>query len=266
MQEAIKQKQRGMLRLVKSSTAIKSEQKAMIDSLDYFKQVERYAEQIRKTSSADEIIRILDIVLSETRGLRFSDEIFTAQKEVKRAEQKIESLKSELEQLKGLVHTDQMTGVFNRRGLDEIFRREAARADRNAQSLGLVLIDLDNFKQINDNLGHPYGDSVLINLVTIAKQTLRPSDIVARFGGEEFVILLPDVEMEDALTIIQRLQNNLAKNSSIQIDNQLMSITFSAGIALRSFGEHQHSLINRADKALYQAKCTGKNRAIPALI
>lgn len=266
MQEAIKQKQKRMLRLVKSTDAIKSEQKPMIDSEDYYKQVERYAEQIRNTRNADEIIRILDIVLSETRGLRFSDEVFTAQEQVKRAEQKIESLKSELEQLRGLVQTDQMTGAFNRRGLDDIFKREGARADRNAQSLGVVLIDLDNFKQINDNLGHQYGDSVLINFVNVAKETLRPSDIVARFGGEEFVILLPDVEMEDALTIIQRVQKNLAKIFSVPLDKQSIPITFSAGVALRSFGEHQNSVISRADKALYQAKRTGKNRAIPALI
>ncbi|MEK6595943.1 MAG: GGDEF domain-containing protein, partial [Pseudomonadota bacterium] len=135
----------------------------------------------------------------------------------------------------------------------------------NAQSLGVVLVDLDNFKQINDNFGHQYGDSVLISLVAVAKETLRPTDIVARFGGEEFVILLPDVEMEEALTIIHRLQTNLAKNNFLQKDSQFMSITFSAGIALRSFGEHQNSVINRADKALYQAKRTGKNRAIPAL-
>ncbi|WP_292993802.1 GGDEF domain-containing protein [Nitrosomonas sp.] len=265
MQEAIKQKQKRMLRLVKSTDAIKSEQKPMIDSEDYYKQVERYAEQIRNTSNADEIIRILDVVLSETKGLRFSDEVFAAQEQVKRAEQKIESLKSELEQLRGLVQTDQMTGAFNRRGLDDVFKREAARADRNAQSLGVVLIDLDNFKQINDNLGHQYGDSVLINLVNVAKETLRPSDIVARFGGEEFVVLLPDVEMEDALTVISRLQSNLAKIFSIQADTHSIPITFSAGIALRSFGEHQNSVISRADKALYQAKRTGKNRAIPAL-
>ncbi len=266
MQEAIKQKQKRMLRLVKSTDAIKSEQKPMIDSEDYYKQVERYAEQIRNTRNADEIISILDIVLSETRGLRFSDEVFTAQEQVKRAEQKIKSLKSELEQLRGLVQTDQMTGAFNRRGLDDIFKREAARADRNAQSLGVVLIDLDNFKQINDNFGHQHGDSVLINLVNVAKETLRPSDIVARFGGEEFVILLPDVEMEDALTIISRLQNNLGKIFSVQVDKRSIPVTFSAGVALRSFGEHQNSVISRADKALYQAKRTGKNRAIPALI
>lgn len=266
MQEAIRPRRKGMLRLVKSSDSITSEQKNMVDSDDYYKQVERYAEQIRKTNSADEMIRILDIVLSETRGLRFNDEVFAAQEQVKRAELKIEALKGEIEQLRGLVHTDQMTGAFNRRGLDEVFKREAARADRNAQSLGVVLVDLDNFKQINDNLGHPYGDSVLINLVTVAKETLRPTDIVARFGGEEFVILLPDVEIEEALTIIHRLQNNLTKSSLLQIDNQLSSITFSAGVALRSFGEHQNSVISRADQALYQAKRTGKNRAIPALL
>lgn len=265
MQEAIGHKQKRTLRLVKSTNAIRNEHKPMVDSEDYYKQVEHYAEQIRKTRNADEIIRILDMVLSETRGLKFSDEVFASQEQVKRAEQKIELLKGELEQMRGLVQTDQMTGAFNRRGLDDIFKREAARADRNAQSLGVVLIDLDDFKKINDNFGHQYGDSVLINLVTVAKETLRPSDIVARFGGEEFVILLPEVEIEDALTIIQRLQNNLAKNFSLQVDNQSMPITFSAGVALRSFGELQSSVISRADKALYQAKQTGKNRAIPAL-
>lgn len=265
MQGATKKGQKGILRLVKSTDAITSERKPMIDSEDYYKQVERYADQIRKTRNPDEIIRILDIVLSETRGLRANDEVFTAREQIKRAEQKIETLKDEIEQLRGLVQTDQMTGAFNRRGLDETFIREAARADRNAQTLGVVVIDLDNFKQINDNLGHQYGDSILINFVAVAKETLRPTDIVARFGGEEFVILLPDVVMEDALTIIQRLQNNLAKSLSFQIDNKSMPVTFSAGVALRSFSEHQNSVISRADKALYQAKRTGKNRAIPAL-
>jgi diguanylate cyclase len=265
MQEAIKQRRKGMLKLVKSSGAIKNEQRHMT-GCDYYRQVEHYAEQIRRTHNADEIIRILDIVLSDTRGLKFNDEVFAAQEQIKCAEQKIESLKSELEQLRGLVHTDQVTGAFNQRGLDDIFKREAARADRNAQTLGVVLINLDNFKQINDRLDHSYGDSVLINLVTIAKETLRSTDAVARCGDEEFVILLPDVEMEEALTITCRLQNNFTNNSLLKIDNQLISITFSAGVALRSFGEPQHSVLNRVEQALSQAKRTGKNCTIPALV
>ena len=263
MHDAIKQ--RRMLRLVKSSAGMKDERKTIVNSESYFKQVERYADQIRKTRNADEIIRILDVVLSETRGLRFSDEIFSAKEQVKHAEEKIESLKNELEQLKGLVQTDQMTGAYNRRGLDEIFKREAARADRNGQSMGIALIDLDDFKQINDSLGHPYGDNVLINLVTVAKEVLRPSDTVARYGGEEFVIMLPDIEMEQALTVMYRLQNSLSKHSLIRGDDLVLPITFSAGVAIRSFGEPLNSVIGRADKALYQAKRTGKSRAIPAL-
>ncbi|MBP7953707.1 MAG: diguanylate cyclase [Nitrosomonas sp.] len=264
MQKATNNK-RGMLRLVKSSNLVESEQKPMTDSEKYYKQVQQYAEQIRNTRNADEIVRILDIVLSETRGVKFSDEAFVAQEQVKRAEQKIESLKNEVEQLRSLVQTDQMTGAFNRRGLDDIFKREAARADRNAQSLGVVMVDLDDFKRINDCLGHPYGDNVLISLVTVAQETLRPTDVVVRFGGEEFVILLPDVEMEEALTIVQRIQNNLAKSSALPLENQLMPITFSAGVALRAFGENQNSVISRADQALYQAKRMGKNCTIPSV-
>ncbi len=264
MQKATNNK-RGMLRLVKSPNLVESEQKPMTDSEKYYKQVQQYAEQIRNTRNADEIVRILDIVLSETREVRFSDEAFVAQEQVKRAEQKIESLKNEVEQLRSLVQTDQMTGAFNRRGLEDIFKREAARADRNAQSLGVVMVDLDDFKRINDCLGHPYGDNVLISLVTVAKETLRPTDVVVRFGGEEFVILLPDVEMGEALTIVQRIQNNLAKSSALPLENQLMPITFSAGVALRAFGENQNSVISRADQALYQAKRMGKNCTIPSV-
>ncbi len=114
-------------------------------------------------------------------------------------------------------------------------------------------------------LGDPTRFGIL-RLIAAQRDPICACDIVARFGGEEFVILLPDVEMQDALTIIQRIQNNLTKSFSIQSDSQTLPITFSAGVALRSFGEHQNSVLSRADKALYQAKRTGKNRAIPALI
>lgn len=260
--------ERKPLRLVKSADflegrAMTGSKKNMFDSDKYYQKVESYAQQIRQTSDVDEIINILDIVLSETKDLKFTDEVYAAQEQVQHAEQKIELLKSELEQLRELVHTDQMTGAFNRRGLDEIFVREAARADRNDMSLCVVLIDLDNFKQINDNFGHQFGDSALMHLVTVAKETLRPSDIISRYGGEEFVVLLPDINLEKAISVIHRLQRNLAKQSLQYSDNQSVMVTFSAGVAIRDFGEHQSSVINRSDKALYQAKHAGKNRVFP---
>jgi diguanylate cyclase len=264
--QAIKERKKGSLQLVKPIEALKKDgAESLIGSDDYYKQVERYAQQIRNAKDADEIISILDVVLSETRGLQFSDEVCAAQEQVMLAEQKIASMKRELEQLRTLVQIDQMTGALNRRGLDEVFNREAARADRNAQSLCVILIDIDDFKQINDNYGHQYGDNVLVKLVSVAKDTLRPSDIIARFGGEEFVILLPDIEMDEAIAVIHRLQKKLVNTRSLKMNNQFLPVTFSAGVSIRSFGEHQNSVISRADSALYQAKRTGKNRAVPAL-
>ncbi|MDH5479426.1 MAG: GGDEF domain-containing protein [Nitrosomonas sp.] len=265
--QVVRERKKSSLRLVKPIEAmIEKRSKSLIDSEKYYKQVEHYADQIRGACDTDEIIGILDAVLSETRGLEFSDEVCAAQEQVKLAERKIETMKNELKQLRTLVQIDQMTGAFNRRGLDEIFSREAARADRNAKSLCTVLIDIDDFKQINDSFGHQYGDHVLIKLVSVAKDMLRPSDIVARFGGEEFVILLPDIEMDEAIRVIHRLQKNLAENRSLLVNNESIPVTFSAGVAIRSFGEHQNSVINRADGALYQAKRDGKNQAVPAAL
>ena len=261
--------ERKPLRLVKSTGNLEGSKmtgftKTMVASDKYYKKVEHYAQQIRGTNDVDEIINILDVVLSETKGLHLTDEVNAAQEQVQHAEQKIELLKSELEQLRGLVHTDQMTGAFNRRGLDEIFVREAARADRSDVSICVVMIDLDNFKQINDDFGHQFGDSVLMHLVAVAKETLRPSDIISRYGGEEFAVLLPEISLEKAISVIHRLQRNLAKQSLQYSENQSVLVTFSAGVALRDFGEHQNSVIKRADKALYKAKHAGKNRVTSA--
>ncbi len=153
-----------------------------------------------------------------------------------------------------------MTGTYNRRGLDNIFMREAARADRYENALCVVLIDLDDFKFINDTHGHLFGDSALIHFATIAKKTIRPSDVIARYGGEEFLIILPDTRPEEAIWVMQRLQNNLSKTPLLDTEETPIKITFSGGITLRKFQETQNTVIKRADKALYRAKQYGKNR------
>lgn len=264
--QAIGGRKKNSLRLVRSTAngELKIGQ-SLIDSHEYYKQVEQYAHQIREADSADEIIDILDIVLSETKGLQFSDEVCAAKEQVKIAECKIELMKRELEQLKASVQIDQMTGALNRCGLDEVFCREAARADRYAQSLCIVLVDFDDFKQVNKKFGRQFGDDVLIKLISVAKDTLRPSDIVARLDDEEFFILLSDLEMDEAISVMHRLQKNLSKVSWMQGNSQDFPITFSAGVAIRSFGEHQDSVTNRASQALCQAKRAGKNRIVPTI-
>lgn len=254
------------LRLVKSAEvgeeneASEESSKSLLTIDEYYQHAEQYAREIRKTHDVNEIIRILDAVLSETRDLHQSDEMSNTRQEVSDAEQKIESLKHELALIRELVHTDQMTGLFNRRGLDEHFIRETARADRSKNPLCVILIDLDNFKEINETYGYPFGDNVLISLARMMMNALRPTDVVARYGGEEFVILLPDTEIDEAVRVIQRLQRTLANRPILNADNQPVSISFSGGVALRQADEHQHAVIKRADEALSRAKNIGSSQ------
>ncbi|MBC6961355.1 MAG: GGDEF domain-containing protein [Nitrosomonas sp.] len=258
-----------ILQLVKSSTASKKRARGTVKGRDpvagadeYGQQVEQYARRIRETSDVNEIINILDTVLGETRNLRYSNEVYSAQEQVRLAEKQIESLKLELEQLRELIHYDPMTGAFNRRGLDAVYVREAARADRNENTLCAVMLDLDDFKQINDTYGHQFGDDVLVHFVTVAKKSLRPSDVVARYGGEEFVILLPDTTLESAVWVMQRLQNNFSRKVLSDMEGNSVPVTFSGGVVSRQFREGQRSLLKRADEALYQAKQSGKSRVM----
>jgi diguanylate cyclase len=152
---------------------------------------------------------------------------------------------------------------LNRRGLDEAVDVELKRAERNKSAFSVALIDIDNFKKLNDTLGHQAGDRALTHLTQVIKETLRPTDAVGRYGGEEFLILLPSTNLEAAVETIQRLQRDLTKKFFLHNNDKIL-VTFSAGVALRAEGEDQEDLIGRADKAMYHAKQTGKNRVVAA--
>ncbi len=235
---------------------------------EYHDKIESYSRKISQTEDIGELNQILTEVMRETRSiqssaLRSRDELVTARKEAEAAQAKVRQLEVELEQVSGKVREDQLTGTLNRRGLDDAFEREAARADRQESPLCLALLDIDNFKQLNDTHGHQAGDHALVYLVGMVRETVRPNDEVARFGGEEFLILLPDTGMEEAVSVMARLQRNLTKKFFLH-DNERLLITFSAGVAERASGETRDAVLGRADKALYRAKRAGKNRVLAA--
>ena len=153
--------------------------------------------------------------------------------------------------------------MLNRRGLEDAYQREAARAERTGAPLCVGLLDVDNFKLLNDTHGHQTGDEALQHLVRVTKRTMRPSDVLARYGGEEFMLLLPDTRQDEAIEVMVRLQRNLTKAFFLH-NNERVLITFSAGVTLRRGGEPQASAIDRADRALYKAKRSGKNRVCAA--
>lgn len=235
---------------------------------NYHQQIDRYSKELTQTADINKLSKILDEVKRETRiaqteALRSRDMVLAARKDVEDAEARIHNLEQQLEEMSELVREDQLTGSLNRRGLDDVLDREIARADRRASPLCIAMLDLDDFKQINDKYGHIAGDEALIHLVRVIKETLRSMDVIARFGGEEFLIVLPDTPLEEAIQTVTRLQRELTKQIFMHNHTRLL-MTFSAGVALRKELEDQASMIKRADIALYEAKKTGKNRVIPA--
>lgn len=235
---------------------------------DYHEKIDKYSQKISHAQDIGELNTILEDVMRDTRltqseALRSRDEMIAARQEVQEAESRIHELESKLEQMSELVREDQLTGSLNRRGLDDVFDRELARSERRASPLCIAMLDLDDFKRLNDTHGHVAGDQALIHLVRVVKDTLRTMDVIARFGGEEFMIVLPDTTLDDAMQTVTRVQRELTKQIFMH-NNEKLLITFSAGVALRNQGEDQESMVKRADEALYKAKRAGKNRVVAA--
>jgi diguanylate cyclase len=226
---------------------------------DFHEKIGGFSERIRQAADIDELNVVLEEVLRETRAVQAEamasrDRMLAAHKEVQDAEARIRDLESKLQHMSELVREDQLTGSLN-----VVFEREPARADRRGTPLCVALLDLDNFKRLNDTYGHVVGDGALRHLVKVVKETLRSMDVIARFGGEEFLILLPETAVEAASAAMVRVQRELTKHFFLH-ENEKMLITFSCGVALRRPGEDQASLTARADRAMYQAKTSGKNR------
>jgi len=161
--------------------------------------------------------------------------------------------------VKNLAMRDGLTDLFNRRVFDETLAQKVKNPDMRPVSL--LLIDLDNFKLVNDTFGHQAGDQVLKTLAVILKDSCRGNDLVARFGGEEFAIILSQTQAATAHAIAQRIRNRLAK-TSFTFDDRQLQVTASIGLATcpEASSIFTSNLVKRADRALYQAKRTGKNK------
>ncbi|MBS1199026.1 MAG: hypothetical protein H6R18_2811 [Proteobacteria bacterium] len=230
----------------------------------YHDKIEASADKISSAKDMSELGSVLAEVMRETRSIQINaqrsrDELRATQQRVAEKEARIRELESELEQTSALVRHDQLTGTLNRRGLDDMFEKEKSRATRHETVLCVALLDIDNFKKLNDTLGHDAGDAALIHLANVCRETLRPQDTVARYGGEEFVIILPETSLEDATAALTRLQRELTKRIFLH-EYEKVLITFSAGVTELRPEDTQATVVKRADEAMYKAKNSGKNR------
>ena len=155
-----------------------------------------------------------------------------------------------------LAMTDALTGLANRRHGEQTMRRELARAQRYGLSLCLALLDIDYFKSINDSQGHGAGDEVLMGIGRTIMASVRESDFAARWGGEEFLLLMPSTDLEGAVVCCERIRSAIA--SRVHCSGK--SVTVSIGISLHQTGETVETTLARADQKLYEAKNTGRNK------
>jgi diguanylate cyclase (GGDEF)-like protein len=167
-------------------------------------------------------------------------------------------LQRALTELELLASTDKLTGAWNRRYFEQIASAEMNRVARHNQPLSLLILDIDYFKSINDKYGHQIGDAVIAGVAHLIKNNIRTSDILTRWGGEEFVILAPSTSISEAAELADRLRLVVTKHSFSKVEN----VTVSFGVAQFQAGENLDDCLKRADDALYQAKNSGRNTVI----
>ena len=204
------------------------------------------------------LIERMDAATTEIR-----DALRASRVEMGETRGELKSIRDELNEAREAVQHDPLTGVLNRRGKDIELPREVARARRVNAPFSVGMVDLDHFKHINDTFGHQAGDRVLVHMVELMRSVLRETDLIVRYGGEEFLVLLPDTDMQGARLMLDRLQDIVVKSPVIH-EGRRISVGFSAGVAQFRDGDNGATLVLRADRALQSAKRGGRSQVVLA--
>lgn len=215
-------------------------------------------EQSRDPQAMDELFQAMTASSSWLLG-----QVDNTRQELEHTREQLDRVHRELEEAQNMAVCDPLTGLANRRALDAGLSREIARARRNKTSLCLAVLDLDHFKRINDQYGHAVGDAALVHLARVLQPAVRETDLLARFGGEEFVLLLPDTAMVGAEFMLNRLLRAIER-APLPLNSGQVAIRFSAGLAEWEGNEDPQQIMRRADDAMYRAKAAGRGCVVVA--
>ncbi len=203
-------------------------------------------------------IEIEELERINVKAIQLSNELAQAQRELLSAHNK---LKRREEEIRTLSQTDQLTGIANRRRLDEMIVAEHTRVRRYGGNYALAMADIDHFKSVNDEFGHDIGDAAIRAFAQVIRGQIRETDLAARFGGEEFVVLMPETDVEGALRCAERIRTQFGRETIPPIPRP---ITASFGVTMLGPEDTVMSVFKRADEALYKAKESGRNRVVVA--
>lgn len=220
------------------------------------KTIKSSIDDLGRAQEKKRMLQLLGTILTTTNSIHTSVE--DAHLDLTATKLALEHIKAELQESRHLMQEDWLTGAQNRRAMDMVLAKEVARAQRGGDKLTVAMLDLDHFKKINDEFGHDAGDKLLQHLTLITKAVLREADSLIRYGGEEFLIILPETDVNGALFVMDRLKQAFLK-TPLAYDGKPIPVTFSAGLARLLTEENGHALVMRADAALYEAKHAGRD-------
>lgn len=226
----------------------------------YSRVLEDYNTRMSQELGTGEFRHLVNEFMGETRQMLDSNR--QLEKQLERTNQELDDLRSQLEEARHEASTDALTSLANRKAFDIALQEQAELARETGRELCLIMADIDRFKHFNDNHGHLIGDKLLRFVANILKDSLKGQDLVARFGGEEFAILLPNTPLRGALAVAESLRARVQSQRLRRTDTQqpISGVTLSLGIANFRSGDTPESFVARADAALYQSKRLGRNR------
>jgi diguanylate cyclase len=212
-----------------------------------------------ETKTFQQVQSIVRTMVQETRSILVKNQ--RLEEKLRQTTAEVSTLREDLEAVRRDALTDALTGAANRKRFDQRLREASAQAMEHGEPLCLMLLDIDHFKQFNDTYGHEIGDEVLKLVARHLFEHLKGKDVPARFGGEEFAVILPNTILTDALTLANHVRHHLARRQLTNRSTQQVydRITISVGVAQYRYGEPLDVLVRRSDNALYAAKRSGRN-------
>ncbi len=237
------------------------------ENRDFYSSIRAQGERFEEITLLDDIKRIKNEMMQEVDKMRamVRNKEGADQRALDALSSQVDNLKRELDKARHSASTDGLTGVFNRKALDDHLRSLVERNRVTATPFALLMMDLDDFKQLNDTHGHTVGDRMLLAFAEKCRQSVRSGDFLARYGGEEFTLILPGASLRNAMKKAKAICRTIAEARYAVDDSprsDVVSITVSIGVSAYRKGDTVRGLIERADRCLYKAKADGKNRAV----